>query len=187
MTSAIDSLVKSCATCQRVNKKLEKPAATLHPISVDSPFHRIGIDLVGPLPRTASGNAYIITATDYFTKWPEASAIPDKTASTEVASFLFKLITRHGSPVIIQSDQGREFVNQVNAYEHLFGLTGVGLTGVEHCISAAYHPQTNGLDKRFNWTLVDVNAPTKMSGDKPDEWDEYIDAVLFAYRYVYDT
>ena len=102
-----------------MNKKLVSPAATLHPISVDSPWHRIGIDLVGPLPRTDAGNAYIITASDYFTKWPEASAIPDKTAST-VASFLFKLITRHGSPVIIQSDQDREFVNQVN--KHLFEL-----------------------------------------------------------------
>ena len=121
MTSAIDSHVQTCTTCQRINKKLEKPAATLHPIAVDSPWYRIGIDLVGPLPRSASGNAYIITATDYFTIWPEASAIPDRTATT-VASFLFKLITRHGSPVIIQSDQGREFVNQVN--KHLFELTG---------------------------------------------------------------
>ena len=83
-------------------------------ISVDSPWHRIGIDLIGPLPRTVLGNIYIITCTDFFTKWPEASAIADKAALT-VASFLFKLITRHGSPVIIQSDQGREFVGDMIA------------------------------------------------------------------------
>ena len=98
--------------CQHVNKKLEKPAASLHPISVHSPWHRIGIDLVGPLPISKSGNSYIITCLDYFTKWPEAAAIPDKSAES-VSNFLFKLITRHGSPVVIQSDQGREFVNQV--------------------------------------------------------------------------
>ena len=175
MTGGINSYVKTCEKCQRVNKKLEKPAAKLHPITVDSPWYRIGIDLVGPLPRTASGNAYIITCTDFFTKWPEASAIPDKSALS-VASFLFQLITRHGSPVIIQSDQGREFVNQVN--KHLFERSGV-----EHRISAAYHPQTNGLDERFNQTLV--NALTKVTGEKPDEWDEYIDPILFAYRCVY--
>ena len=55
-------------------------------------------------------------------------------------------------------------------------------TGVEHRISAAYYPQTNGLDERFNQTLV--NMLTKMSGEKPDEWDEYIDAALFGYRYI---
>ncbi len=77
-----------------------------------------------------------------------------------IANFLFKLITRHGSPAIIQSDQGREFVNEVN--KHLFELTGV-----EHRISAAHHHQTNGLDERFNQTLV--NALTKMIDRKPEE------------------
>ena len=78
------------------------------------------------------------------------------------------------SLAIIQSDQGHEFINEVNC--NLFDLTGV-----EHRISAAYHPQTNGLDERLNQTLV--NALTKMAGDKSDEWDDYIDPVLFAYRY----
>ena len=96
MTAAIDSFVQTCDTCQQVNKKLEKTSATLHPISVDSLWHRIGIDLIGPFPRTALENMYIIICTDFFTKWPEASAIADKAALT-VASFLFKLITRHGS------------------------------------------------------------------------------------------
>ena len=58
------------------------------------------------------GNVYIITCYDYFTKWPAAAAIPDKSARS-VANFLFKLITRHGSPAIVQSDQGREFINEV--------------------------------------------------------------------------
>lgn len=112
IVNSIDAYVKSCLSCQRVNKRLVKPPASLHPISVNSPWHRIGVDLVGPLPRTSSGNAYIITCSDYFTKWPEAVAAKDKSAST-VAKFLFLLITRHGSPSIIQSDQGREFVNKV--------------------------------------------------------------------------
>ena len=47
-------------------------------------------------------------------KGPEAAAIPDKLAAT-VAKFLYQLITRHGSRTIIQSDQEREFVNQVLA------------------------------------------------------------------------
>ena len=53
-----------------------------------------------------------MTCSDYFTKWPEACAVPDKSAIS-VADFLFKLITIHGSPAIVQSDQGREFINEV--------------------------------------------------------------------------
>ena len=45
-------------TCQRVNKKLHMMPAELHPITVNGPWHRIGIDLIGPLPITAAGMNY---------------------------------------------------------------------------------------------------------------------------------
>ena len=70
---------------------------------------------VGPLTETPRGNKYIITATDYFSKWPEAAPLPDKTA-VGVADFLFSLFCRHGWPERIISDQGREFVNAVSRY-----------------------------------------------------------------------
>ncbi len=61
--------------CEQTTKK---PAHSLHPIEVHSPWYRIRIDLIVRLPRSKSGNAYIVTCCDYFTKWPEAAAIPDK-------------------------------------------------------------------------------------------------------------
>ena len=44
-----------------------------------------------PLPKTERGNCYIITLVDYFSKWPEAEPIADKTARI-VAEFLYKII-----------------------------------------------------------------------------------------------
>ena len=38
------------------------------------------MDLIGPMPETPRGNKYIITLTDYFSKWAEAAPLPDKTA-----------------------------------------------------------------------------------------------------------
>ena len=46
------------------------------------------MDLIGPLPKTPRGNQYIITLTDYFTKWAEAAPLPDKTAHG-VARFIY--------------------------------------------------------------------------------------------------
>ena len=109
---------------------------------------------------------------DYFSKWAEAVALPTK-GSIGVAKFLYSLFCRHGVPRKIQSDQGREFVNSVNT--NLFELTGV-----EHIISTAYHPQTNGLDERFNQTLQ--RALLKMVDNNTNEWEKYIDSVLFSYR-----
>ena len=78
-------------------------------------------------------------------------------------------------PNRVQSDQGREFVNSLN--DKLFKLTGV-----QHIISAAYHPQTNGLDERFNQTLQ--RALLKMVNENENQWDKFLDSVLFATLYT---
>ena len=113
-----------------------------------------------------------MTCTDYFSKWPEATALKTKDADG-VAAFLYQLMTRHGVANIVMSDQGREFVASVN--KTLFELTGT-----DHRISSAYHPQTNGLDERMNQTLT--KSLLKLVNVNKDNWDLLIDPVLFAYR-----
>jgi len=40
-------------------------------------MERVAIDVLGPLPETNQGNKYILIAMDYFSKWPEAYALPN--------------------------------------------------------------------------------------------------------------
>ena len=63
---------------------------------------------------------------------------------------------------VVISDQGREFVNQVEAEL-------LGLTGTQHCIATAHHPQTIGLTERFNQTLQP--ALLKVVNDTQSDWD----------------
>ncbi|KAL5467722.1 hypothetical protein EMCRGX_G031986 [Ephydatia muelleri] len=121
---------------------------------------------------TAQGNKYIVTLMDYFSKWPEAEAIKDKSANS-VAIFLNKVICRFGAPKVIISDQGREFVNSV--CKKLFKLTKV-----HHKISSAYHPQTNGLIERYNQTLQ--RSLVKLVNKEQDNWEIFLEGVLFAYQ-----
>ncbi len=51
---------------------------------------QVGMDLVSPLPLTPRRNRYIITLTDYFSKWAEAAALPDKSAHG-VARFIYSV------------------------------------------------------------------------------------------------
>lgn len=76
----------------------------------------IGIDLTGPLPKTVNGFQYILTATDFFSKWVEAFPLKSKSAA-EVARCICSIIYRHGCPKRILSDQGREFVNDVCTFK----------------------------------------------------------------------
>jgi len=85
--------IKFCDNCQRRGQKGGK--SYLNPIEVGEPFERIGIDFVGPLEKTRRGNRYILVITDYLTKWPEAKAMKDATA-TNVVKFIYKvIICRH--------------------------------------------------------------------------------------------
>ena len=63
----------------------------------------------------------MIVVTDYFSKWPEASASPKKEA-INVADFLndliVHLIVRHGCPDVAISDQGTEFCDQICPHVH---------------------------------------------------------------------
>ena len=79
--------VKTCDKCQRNNGKLQKQHAPLHP---DETWWQVGMDLVGSLPETARGYKYIMTLTDYYTKWAEAAALKDKSASS-VADVLYSI------------------------------------------------------------------------------------------------
>jgi hypothetical protein len=43
---------------------------------VEKPFSQWGLDVIGPInPKSRKGHAYIITTTDYFTKWQEVVAL----------------------------------------------------------------------------------------------------------------
>ncbi len=85
----------------------------------------------------------------------------------------YNYVYRFGCAKVVISDQGREFVNQVNQY--LFSITQT-----EHRVTSAYHPQTNEMVERFNQTLQ--RSLVKIVNNNQNNWDEKLDGILFAYR-----
>ena len=63
----------------------------LHPVPVHAPWHHVGIDFIGPIhPTSKRGNKFVLTISNYFTKWVEAIPLPSKD-SIGVAQSLFKV------------------------------------------------------------------------------------------------
>ena len=79
---------ETCDQCQRNNKRLKKPVGSLHPIPMSPKLWcQMGMDLIGPLNETPRGNKYIVTLTDYFSKWAEAAPLSSKSAAG-IAKFM---------------------------------------------------------------------------------------------------
>ena len=176
MMGTIEKYVQTCEVCQRRGKP--KRTDPLNPIPVGKIFERWGMDIVGPLNETQHGNKYIIVATEYLTRWPEAQAIPDTRASTVARFFYEQIICRYGAPKVILTDQGSSFANElIDALCEMMGT--------QHKLATAYHPQTNGLTERFNRTLCETIA--KYISQYNWEWDYFIQPALFAYRTKYQA
>jgi len=113
MTASSLTQIKLCDRCQQNAPQLKAAAIELHPVAVEPQvWYLVGMDLIGPFQPTADGHKFVLTMTDYFSKYVEAVPIPDKTAIS-VAQGIYKVYCRQGAPVSIICDQGKEFVNQI--------------------------------------------------------------------------
>ncbi|KAG0890595.1 hypothetical protein G6F61_012651 [Rhizopus arrhizus] len=173
MAQDILNYVRKCHRCQVYGKK--QLNEELYPVPVSpKPFDRIAID-VKHVQTSRAGHRYIVAAIDYLTKYVEAKPLRLQTAS-EIAIFLYEeIISRHGCPTLIVTDNGKPFVSGlVRAVCHNFSII--------HKTTTPYNPQSNGLIERFNRTLGQILQ--KRSTEEKEDWHLYLPAALFAYRSI---
>ncbi len=128
------------------------------------------MDIVGPLPRSRSGNRYILVVCDYATRYPEAFPLRSTDAGS-IAEELVNLFSRVGVPKEILTDQGTNFTSQL--------LTEIyRMLHVHPIRTTPYHPQA----ERFNKTLKSMLR--KYATQEGKDWDKLISYLLFAYREV---
>ena len=85
------------------------PPAPLQPIpAFEEPFSRVLVDCVGPLPRTRSGNQYLLTIMCTSTRFPEAIPLRNIKAKTIVKA-LTKFFSFVGAPKCYSVRSGFEF------------------------------------------------------------------------------
>lgn len=174
LKSDVASFCRSCHTCQVSGKPNQViPVAPLKPIPVmGEPFEHVIVDCVGPLPKTKSGNQYILTMMCTATRYPEA--VPLRSLkSRAIVKALVKFFSTFGLPKYVQSDQGSNFMSK------LFTQV-LSELGVKHRPSSAYHPQSQGALERFHQTLKSMLC--KFCTESHREWDEGLPLLLFAIR-----
>jgi len=74
---------KRCKACQIHADFIYQPLELLHPTVTSWPFKAWGIDILGPIsPPSAKYHRFILTITDYFSKWAEAIPLVEVKTTT---------------------------------------------------------------------------------------------------------
>uniref|UniRef100_A0A914UKM8 Integrase catalytic domain-containing protein n=1 Tax=Plectus sambesii TaxID=2011161 RepID=A0A914UKM8_9BILA len=155
---------------EEVHKEVEAP--TLHPVPPPrEALTQWGIDLVN-LPMAEGGYKHLVVAIKHLTKWVEARPLKTKGAG-EVLEFFEELCSRIGMPKVLISDQGGEFCNKL-----LDGFCEAN--GIDHRMTAAYHPQSNGATDQANQTIK--KQLRKIAEDNCNTWPKHLNRVLFGLR-----
>ena len=151
--------VESCLTCQQVkgHGALERPWQELPVVS--APLERVSIDLTDMFSG-AGQNRYVLTVIDHYSRFLTLFALKTK-SGVEVANKMRDYFSRYGTPKVLLSDNGGEFVNQ-----EMKGLCEV--EGIKMVTSAPYHPQGNAVTERVHRTLKTVLAT--YCQDHPERW-----------------
>ena len=150
-----------CAQRRGPHKKTRAP---MRKYNVGSPMERIAMDILGPLPTSDNGNKYILIVSDYFTRWVEAYPIADQEAQTIADVLTKEFICRFGVPLLIHTDQGRNFESKLMAEV-------CELLDIKKTRTTAYHPQSDGMVERFNQTLE--AQLSKFADHNQRYWDQH--------------
>ena len=173
MKDDVKNWCESCSVCAA--RKSPPPAeAPIHPITeFEKPFDVVGMDFLGPVTQTESGNKYILVFSDYATRWVEIFATKDMKATTVAKILVEEIICRHGSPKALLSDRGTSFLSELIRETCIYFK-------IKKLNTSPYHPQTNGLTERFNRTICQMLS-TYMN-DHQTDWDQYLNVCAYAYR-----
>ncbi|KAJ0050423.1 hypothetical protein NL108_003631 [Boleophthalmus pectinirostris] len=169
----VEDFCRRCDLCAAYKGPPGQSHAKLQQFMVGAPMERVAVDIMGPFPRTDKGNHYVLAAMDYFTKWPEAFAIPDQEAETVADTLVEGMFSRFGVAEVIHSDQGRNFESAVFA-------AMCERMGMQKTRTTPLHPQSDGLVERFNRTLAKQLAI--ITAEHQRDWDMHLPLVLLAYR-----
>ena len=167
---------KSCDICQRT---IQKGRVTKVPLGkmplIDTPFKRVAVDIVGPIePRSDKKSRYILTMIDFATRYPEAVALPS-IETERVAEALIAMFSRVGIPSeMLMEHESRVTIEVMNEVSRLLSL--------QQLTTIPYRPYSKGPVERFHAMLKRVLLT--MCAERPNDWDKYLPALLFAVREI---
>eukprot|EP00253_Pinus_taeda_P031142 PITA_31142 len=166
--------IATCHECQVFEGKRKLMPMPLVPIYVEAPFQQWGLDFIGEIHPPSSGqHRWILTATDYFTKWIEATPTRQANDSVIISFLENNILSIFGCPIKIITDNAQAFKSKIMInFCHQYHIS------LGH--STAYYPQGNGLAESSNKSLVRIIK--KLLQENKKAWHLKLKYALWADR-----
>jgi hypothetical protein len=174
MHKGIIDYIKSCMKCSRYNYRRTKlPGKMNISPTPNEVMGLVGMDYWGPTDQsTTDGHRYVITITDYLSKFVFAKAVRTNSAQ-EAADFFLDVCYHYGAPTKLITDQGAHFIAELTR-------TIINSCHTTHILATPYHPMSNAQTERFNATFAP--AVSKLMDEQKQNWDELLQPIIYAYN-----
>lgn len=172
MVTQIRNFVANCSICKSTksaNMILRPPMGK--PMSSDRPFQKLYLDILGPYPRSKSGNIGLLIVVDHNTKFHFLQPLK-KFTSSKICEFLENVFYTFGVPETVLTDNGSQFKS---------GCFKAFLTqfGVSQICTAIYSPQANASERLNRSVLAAIRA---YIGKEHINWDVNLNEINASIR-----
>ena len=172
MSTDVADFTRDCIVCRR-SKHARANVAPMRNIYASLPFYRVGLDIMGPYPKTEQNNRYMFIYTCYFSKYPVVYCTENQTQKTLLRTYM-KFCMDYGTPCLLQMDQGSQMKGK-------FLELAAKAMGTTLHFSTAYHSISLGGPERYNKTLGTM-LRCFITPERQHDWDQYVDALVMAFR-----
>ena len=165
--------VHSCHICQLRLPRNSTPPGLMNPVKVERIMQLIGLDIVGPFPKSKSGHVYIIVAVEYLSRFIIAAPLRS-TSALEAAKFVInEIFLKFGLPEKLLTDNATTFT--ADFFQEL-----IKFSGVCKIYSTPYHSTGNALVEKSIGIIT--NTLRAYCHDDPTNWTVALPSAVFSYN-----
>jgi hypothetical protein len=172
------NFIASCPTCQQT-KPSSNNTAQLTPIPVvPRPFHKLCMDVAGPLSTDSEGFRYILVSICPFSKFIFASPLKAVTSSDIIRALTTTVFNVVGVPSEIMTDNASYFTSQLQKkFLSDFNISLVNSTPYRHQSNG----QVENAIRTVNYFLRSLTPREKKT------WNKHLARFEFGYRCSYHS
>jgi Integrase zinc binding domain len=105
----IEDAVHSCEQCTRNSDQERTHVNKMQLFTAHEPLEFVAIAILGPLPKRAHGNRFLLVISDFFSKITRTISMRTTTALAVAKAFCTHWVFSYGPPRYLLSDNGTQF------------------------------------------------------------------------------